>query len=214
MATPPCRRSIPGRLSLGGLDLSTYEMSGRAANSARHPGMGRATVDLGMVFCSATSLGLAAEGHVAVVVMYHIVGMAGRLGSDPGSGWCLRRSEARPSPLPELAVRMRLRAVAAGWLQGEALERQVAYWKARLAGAGGARAAVRPAAGVGAALPGRGRSILLPAVLTGGWTRWRAARARAVHGALRRSSCSVRWTRTKRHCGRVAGCGRPIGAKG
>src|SRR5215471_13021890 len=83
-------------------------------------------------------LRLTAEEHVAVVVMHHIV-------SDGWSiGVLIREVEAlyaaysqgQPSPLPELAVQYADYALwQRGWLQGEVLERQVAYWKERLSGA-------------------------------------------------------------------------------
>ena len=43
---------------------------------------------------------------------------------------------ARPSPLPDLAIQYGDYAVwQRGWLSGEVLERELAYWRERLAGA-------------------------------------------------------------------------------
>ncbi|MCY1023460.1 non-ribosomal peptide synthase/polyketide synthase [Pyxidicoccus sp. MSG2] len=83
-------------------------------------------------------LRLAPEEHVAVVVMHHIV-------SDGWSMGVLVRelgllyatyAQRRESPLPELPVQYADYALwQRDWLRGEALERQVTYWKQRLAGA-------------------------------------------------------------------------------
>src|SRR5262249_52431164 len=74
--------------------------------------------------------------HVALVVMHHIV-------SDGWSVGVLHRELAalyaayaagRPSPLPELSVQYAdYAAWQRQWLRGDALERQLAYWKERLA---------------------------------------------------------------------------------
>ena len=46
-----------------------------------------------------------------------------------------RSAQGRPSPLPALAVQYADYALwQRGWLQGEVLEKQVAYWKERLCG--------------------------------------------------------------------------------
>jgi hypothetical protein len=86
----------------------------------------------------AAVLRLSAEEHLAVVVMHHIV-------SDGWSQGVLIRelealyaalSQGRPSPLPELAVQYADYALwQRGWLQGEVLEQQVAYWREQLRGA-------------------------------------------------------------------------------
>ena len=45
-------------------------------------------------------------------------------------------SQGRPSPLPELPLQYADYAVwQRGWLQGDVLDRQLTYWKERLAGA-------------------------------------------------------------------------------
>jgi len=77
-------------------------------------------------------LRLAAREHVLLVTMHHIV-------SDGWSMGVLLRDIAAlsaESPLPELPVQYADFAVwQRGWLQGEALEAQLASWKRRLAGA-------------------------------------------------------------------------------
>ncbi|HEY0411492.1 MAG TPA: condensation domain-containing protein, partial [Candidatus Dormibacteraeota bacterium] len=86
----------------------------------------------------AALLRLAAEDHVLLLVVHHIV-------SDGWSMGVLYRElsvlyeayrEGRTSPLPELGVQY---ADYAAWqrehLRGEVLDRQLAYWKERLAGA-------------------------------------------------------------------------------
>jgi amino acid adenylation domain-containing protein/non-ribosomal peptide synthase protein (TIGR01720 family) len=85
-----------------------------------------------------TLFALAPEDHVLSVVMHHIA-------SDGWSIGVLSREIAtlydafaagRPSPLPDLAVQYAdFAAWQRGFLAGEVLDRQLAYWKQRLAGA-------------------------------------------------------------------------------
>ncbi len=80
-------------------------------------------------------LKLGEEEHVAVLTMHHII-------SDGWSMEVLIRevailyeafSQGRPSPLPELSIQYADFACwQRGWLQGEVLERQLAYWKEQL----------------------------------------------------------------------------------
>ncbi len=79
-------------------------------------------------------------------------------------------SEGRPSPLPELEVQYAdYAAWQRGWLTGEALERQVAYWKDRLGGAPPLLELPvdRPRPAV-ASDRGAGRGFVLPAEATAG----------------------------------------------
>ncbi len=86
----------------------------------------------------ATLLRLSAQEHIILVTMHHIV-------SDGWSMSIVIREigalyaafmEGRPSPLAGLPVQYADFAVwQRRWLQGEVLDKQVAYWKARLAGA-------------------------------------------------------------------------------
>ncbi|HEX7239520.1 MAG TPA: condensation domain-containing protein, partial [Longimicrobiaceae bacterium] len=129
----------------GGFALPTEDLSGlgesdRAAIVARRAAEDAARpFDLrrGPLFRAAL-LRLDAEEHVLLLGMHHVV-------SDGWSMGVLLRElsalyaayrEGRPSPLPELAVQYADYAV---WqreqLRGEALERQLGWWKERLAGA-------------------------------------------------------------------------------
>ena len=85
----------------------------------------------------ATLLRLAAEEHVLLLTMHHII-------SDGWSQGVFWRELAvlyeafatgKPSPLPELAIQYADFAVwQRQWLQGEVLDTQLAYWKQQLAG--------------------------------------------------------------------------------
>ncbi|HST61415.1 MAG TPA: amino acid adenylation domain-containing protein, partial [Longimicrobium sp.] len=86
----------------------------------------------------AALLRLGAEEHVLLLSMHHIVGdewSSGVLFRELSALYAAYR-EGRESPLPELAVQYADYAV---WqreqLAGEVLDRQLAYWKERLAGA-------------------------------------------------------------------------------
>jgi len=82
-------------------------------------------------------LRLAAEEHVLLVTMHHIISDGWSMGvliRELGLLY-LAFSQGRPSPLPALPVQCADYALwQRGWLQGEVLERQLAYWKERLAG--------------------------------------------------------------------------------
>jgi amino acid adenylation domain-containing protein len=129
----------------GGFTLPVEDLSGlgevdREAAVARRAGEEvRRGFDLsaGPLF-RASLLRLGSEDHVLLLSMHHIV-------SDGWSGGVLFREmsalytsyrEGRESPLPELAVQYADYAV---WqreqLAGEVLERQLSYWRERLAGA-------------------------------------------------------------------------------
>ncbi|HVR95060.1 MAG TPA: amino acid adenylation domain-containing protein, partial [Thermoanaerobaculia bacterium] len=74
-------------------------------------------------------LRLAGEEHVLALTVHHIV-------SDGWSmGILIRELAARPSSLPELPVQYADFAVwQRSWLQGEVLEREIAFWRAQLDG--------------------------------------------------------------------------------
>lgn len=83
-------------------------------------------------------LRLSAEEHIAVVAMHHIVSDGWSIGvllQEMGALYTAF-SQGRGSPLPALWVQYADYALwQRGWLQGEALERQVGYWRDHLAGA-------------------------------------------------------------------------------
>ncbi|MFC5743626.1 non-ribosomal peptide synthetase [Dyella tabacisoli] len=84
-------------------------------------------------------LRLAPQLHVVLITMHHIVSdgwsLMGVLPYELGALY-VAYSSGRPSPLPELAVQYADYALwQRGWLQGDALERQLSYWKQQLAGA-------------------------------------------------------------------------------
>ena len=130
----------PGGFRLERLDLSTHEMSGREDELSRViRACAERPFDLarGELF-RAVLLRLAPDKHVVVVVMHHIVADGWSLGVLIPEVGALYRAfvEGRPSPLPELPVQYADFALwQRAWLQGAALEQQVGYWKARLAGA-------------------------------------------------------------------------------
>ncbi len=111
----------------------TAQVLRRSKDEARTP------FDLGEgPLLRATLLRLAEEESVLLLTMHHVV-------SDGWSMGILIREltglyeafvKGQPSPLPELAIQYADFAVwQRSWLQGEALFRQMAYWKEQLAGA-------------------------------------------------------------------------------
>src|SRR4051812_10868223 len=86
----------------------------------------------------AVLLRLGAEEHVLLLSMHHVVSDGWSLGVLFGELSALYAAyrEGRESPLPELPVQYADYAVwQRGQLAGEALERQLSYWRERLAGA-------------------------------------------------------------------------------
>jgi hypothetical protein len=85
----------------------------------------------------ATLLRLAAQEHVVLFTMHHIVADAWSMNLLIGEVAALYESFSllRPSPLPELAIQYADYAVwQRQWLQGEVLEQQLQYWKHQLSG--------------------------------------------------------------------------------
>ncbi|MBZ4423328.1 non-ribosomal peptide synthetase, partial [Myxococcus sp. RHSTA-1-4] len=83
-------------------------------------------------------LTLDAQDHVLVLVIHHIVSDGWSMGILVQELTALYLSflMGQPSPLPELPVQYPDYAVwQRGWLQGEVLEKQLAYWRRQLAGA-------------------------------------------------------------------------------
>jgi len=86
----------------------------------------------------ATLLRLSADEHVALFTTHHIVSDAWSVGVLVSEVAALYEalSDGRPSPLPELQVQYAdYAAWQRDWLRGEALDRQLSYWKAQLEGA-------------------------------------------------------------------------------
>ncbi|NLG50016.1 MAG: amino acid adenylation domain-containing protein, partial [Chloroflexi bacterium] len=127
-------------LSLGVQDLSHLPAAEREAEVER-----LARAEAGQPFdlargplLRARLFKLAAQEHVIVVTMHHII-------SDGWSLGVLVRELAalygairagRPSPLPELPIQYAdYAAWQRGWLQGDVLEAQLDYWRKQLAGA-------------------------------------------------------------------------------
>jgi alpha-ketoglutarate-dependent taurine dioxygenase len=82
-------------------------------------------------------LKLAEEEHLALVTMHHIISDGWSLGVFIREIAALYEAfvKGQPAPLPELPVQYADFACwQQEWLQGEALEKQLAYWKQRLAG--------------------------------------------------------------------------------
>ena len=81
---------------------------------------------------------LGEEDHVSLATMHHIISDDWSLGVLTSEATALYRafSAGEPSPLPELPVQYADYAVwQREWLQGEALEQQLSYWRQHLAGA-------------------------------------------------------------------------------
>ncbi|HEX8273227.1 MAG TPA: amino acid adenylation domain-containing protein, partial [Longimicrobiaceae bacterium] len=129
-----------GGWSLPVEDLARLDEGGRAAAAQRSLAWGAARpfdLSAGPLF-RATLLRLAAEEHVLLLCMHHVVSDGWSMGVLFGELSALYAAyrEGRPSPLPELPVQYADYAV---WqrrhLSGETVERQLAYWRERLADA-------------------------------------------------------------------------------
>ena len=121
-------------VDLGGLPEAEREKRARAlANEdAQRP------IDLAAgPLLHATLMQLAAEDHVLLLTIHHIVADGWSMGVLSRELTALYRAFARrePSPLPELAIQYAdFSAWQRQWLRGEVLDRQLAYWKERLDG--------------------------------------------------------------------------------
>ncbi|HET9229074.1 MAG TPA: condensation domain-containing protein, partial [Thermoanaerobaculia bacterium] len=136
----PLQRVLaPGAVSLGVIDLGGLDPREREGELARLVGENAAQpFDLAAgPLLRASLVRLDETEHAVLLAQHHIV-------SDGWSTGVLVRevvslygafASARPSPLPELSVQYPDFAVwQRGWLAGEVLERQVGYWRERLAG--------------------------------------------------------------------------------
>jgi amino acid adenylation domain-containing protein/natural product biosynthesis luciferase-like monooxygenase protein len=129
-----------GELRLEPVDLSglpTEEQAAEVRRLIREEALRPFNLAVGPLI-RVSLLKLGTEEHVAVVVIHHIV-------TDGWSRELLLREvgalyaalvEGRPLPLPELPIQYADYALwQREWLQGEVLERQLAYWKKQLSGA-------------------------------------------------------------------------------
>ncbi|HEU0076629.1 MAG TPA: amino acid adenylation domain-containing protein, partial [Longimicrobiaceae bacterium] len=129
----------------GGFALPVADLSGLAAQTCEAEARRRVSEEVGRPFDLAAGplfraalLRLGAEEHALLLCMHHIVSDGWSLGvlfRELSALYAAYR-DGQESPLPELAVQY---VDYAAWqrrhLQGEALERQLAYWRDRLADA-------------------------------------------------------------------------------
>ncbi len=129
-----------GRSPLGSVDLSRLPAAGREAEAGRLVVEHAARpFDLaaGPLF-RPTLLRLADAEHVLLLAMHHIVSDGWSMGVMFRELAALYEAFGRgePSPLPELPVQYPdFAAWQRAWLSGETLERELAWWRERLAGA-------------------------------------------------------------------------------
>ncbi|MBW8873670.1 MAG: amino acid adenylation domain-containing protein [Acidobacteria bacterium] len=132
--------AAPGRLPLPLADLAGLPAAARqeelrrlAAEEARQP------FDLSRGPLLRTGLlRLGAEEHALLLTLHHVAGDAWSMNLLLREVTALYQAFAagRPSPLAELPVQYADYAVwQRGWLRGEVLEEQLAYWRSQLAGA-------------------------------------------------------------------------------
>nr|WP_253900126.1 non-ribosomal peptide synthetase [Corallococcus carmarthensis] len=127
-------------LELEQVDLRTFDAAHRAAEARRQAEQEMMRpFDLGRGPLIRTRLfALSEREHILVVTMHHIVSDGWSLGvlvREMGALYAAF-STGSPSSLPELPMQYaRYAAWQRGWLQGDALARQVGYWKQKLSGA-------------------------------------------------------------------------------
>ncbi|MET0395230.1 MAG: non-ribosomal peptide synthase/polyketide synthase, partial [Longimicrobiaceae bacterium] len=131
---PPAPPPLP-RVDLAGLPAPAREAETRrlaAADSARPFDLERGPL------LRATRIRLAADEHVLLFALHHVVSDGWSMGVLVAEVSALYEAFARgePSPLPELEVQYAdFAAWQRRWLDGEVLARQLDYWRGRLAGA-------------------------------------------------------------------------------
>jgi amino acid adenylation domain-containing protein len=140
---PPGPRQVidpagPWRLPLA--DLSALPAAARGAEARRvvDAGVSRGFDLAGGAVLRSLALRLAATEHVLLLVVHHIAADGWSLGVMANEIMALYPAAlgGRPSPLPELAVQYADFAVwQRHWLCGEVLDRQLGYWRGKLAGA-------------------------------------------------------------------------------
>ncbi|NPD24476.1 non-ribosomal peptide synthetase, partial [Corallococcus exiguus] len=136
----PVQRIHPhARLQVADVDLEGIDSEQREAEVRRRLG-----VELAEPFdlqkgplIRASLLKLGATEHVLFITMHHIVSDGWSLGvliREVGALYAAF-SEGRPSPLPELSLQYAgYAAWQRGWLQGETLQKEVDFWRGKLAG--------------------------------------------------------------------------------
>ncbi len=131
----PARRWVLPVVDLA--DLPAAERERTAGELGREEARRPFDLERGPLF-RATLLRLGAAEHVLLLDIHHIVADGWSIGVLVREITALYGAAVAggPSPLPELPIQYADFAVwQRGWLQGEALERQLAYWRRRLAGA-------------------------------------------------------------------------------
>ncbi|HEX2094523.1 MAG TPA: non-ribosomal peptide synthase/polyketide synthase, partial [Longimicrobiaceae bacterium] len=134
------REAPSGAMSLPVVDLAGLRGEAREAEARRRvEDEARRPFDLERGPLLRTGLlRLGADEHVLLLSMHHIVSDGWSVGVLLGEVAALYEAYARgePSPLPELPVQYADYAVwQRSWLAGDALERRLAWWRERLAGA-------------------------------------------------------------------------------
>ena len=130
----------PGSFHLDQVDVSGLEENARETEIrrlAQEEALHRFDLGGGSLF-RVKLIRVGEKSHVMLATMHHMVADGWSVGVLIQEVAALYEaySEARPSPLPELPVQYADYAMwQRSWLQGEALDRQVAYWKERLTGA-------------------------------------------------------------------------------
>ncbi|MGU3780609.1 amino acid adenylation domain-containing protein [Burkholderia metallica] len=131
--------AAPGGFALERVDLSSVPTGVRQAeadDAIREVAMRRFDLASGALFRAAL-LRLSPNEHVAVVVMHHIISDGWSLGVliRELSALYTAYSRNHAAALPDLPVQYADYALwQRSWLRGDVLERQIEYWKQRLAG--------------------------------------------------------------------------------
>ncbi|HEX6899225.1 MAG TPA: condensation domain-containing protein, partial [Thermoanaerobaculia bacterium] len=115
-------------------------------------------------------LRIAPAEHTLVIVLHHIVSDGWSLGVLVEEVGALYPAflEGRPSPLPELPVQYADYAIwQRGWLQGEALEAEIAWWRERLEGVAPLELPTDRPRPLARTFQGAGRALRLSRELTG-----------------------------------------------
>ncbi|MGE6764073.1 amino acid adenylation domain-containing protein, partial [Corallococcus interemptor] len=137
---PAQRIHAEPRLSMVQLDLRALGSEQREQEVRRRLGVELAEpFDLNQgPLIRANLLRLGSAEHVLLVTMHHIVSDGWSLGvliREMGALYAAF-AEGRPSPLPELSLQYAgYAAWQRGWLQGDTLQREVEFWRGKLAGA-------------------------------------------------------------------------------